>query len=179
MFKDITNSWYYKNCKSKSFSAALSKSCGPDFTPDSLKKVVMTAIEEEDRSKNLMVFGLAEEEGEQIEEKINGLFAELGEKPRVTVNRIGRKSPGASPVCRPVKVTLASSTAARQILTKARNLKQVDRLKSVYVCPDRSPEEQAARKRLVMDFKKAVAAQPDRQHFIKGGKVCSKDTTSS
>ena len=136
----------------QSYSDAVAKkSCGLDFTPDSLKKVVMTAIEEEDRSKNLLVFGLAEEDGEEIEEKISGILAELGEKPRVAVNRIGRKTPGATTVCRPVKVTLASCTAARQILMKARNLKQIERLKSVYVCPDRSPDERAARRRLVME----------------------------
>lgn len=123
------------------------KSGGPILTPDSLKKVIMNAIEE-DRSKNLMVFGLDEEDGEQIEDKVAGLFAELGEKPRVAVSIIGHKKPGATTVCRPVKVTgLASSTAAHQILSKARNLKQIERRKSVYVCPDRSPEERAVRKK--------------------------------
>ena len=162
----------------QSYSAAVTKkSGGPVLTPDSLKKVIMNAIEQEDRSKNLMVFGLAEEDGEQIEDKVAGLFAELGEKPRVAVSRMGHKKPGATTVCRPVKVTLASSTAAHQILSKARNLNQIERRKSVYVCPDRSPEERAVRKKLVMDLKKAAADQPDRQHFIKNGKVHSMDKT--
>lgn len=155
----------------RSYSAVVAKkSSAPAFTPESLKKVVKTAMEEDDRSKNLMVFGLVEEEGEQIKERISGLLLELGEKPRVAASRLGTKSPGAS---RPVKVTLGSSTSIHQILTKARELKQVERLKSVYICPDRSPDQRAARRRLVTDLKKAAETQPDRHHFIRGGRVCS------
>ena len=160
----------------KSYSAAVSqKNCGPVLTPASLQKVVVKAIEEDDRSKNLLVFGLLEEEGEQIEETIGEIFAELDEKPRVTACRIGKKSPGASSVCRPVKVSLASSISARQILSKTRRLKQMERRKSVYICPDRSPEERAARKGLVSELKKITAEQPDREHFIRHGTVFSKD----
>ena len=115
----------------KSYSAAVSqKNYGPVLTPDSLQKVVIKAIEEEDRSKNLMVFGLSEEEGEQIEEKISEIFAELDEKPRATACRIGQKSPGTTPTCRPVKVRLTNSTTARQILSKAMRLKQMERRKA-------------------------------------------------
>ena len=38
----------------------------PVFSPDALQKAVRTAIVEEDRSKNLLVFGFADKEGEDI-----------------------------------------------------------------------------------------------------------------
>ena len=126
-----------------------------------------------------MVFGLSEEEGEHIEEKISEIFADLDEKPRATACRIGKKSSGTTSACRPVKVRLTNSTTARQILSKARMLKQMERRKSVYICPDRSPEERTVRKKLVMELKKVAAEEPDREHFIRQGKVCSMDKTQT
>ena len=61
----------------------------------------------------------------------------------------------------------------QQILTRARLLKEQERLKDVYVSPDRSPEERSARRLLVEERKKKAAEEPERNHFIKGGKVCS------
>lgn len=147
------------------------------ISPATVKKVVQDVIKDGDRSKNLLVFGLAEKDGEQLDEMISDVFMELGEKPRVAAIRLGRKSPGVGTSCRPVKVTLASSTAVRQILTKTRNLRQLERLKAVYVSPDRSPVERAARRQLVLELKKKIAEQSDRKHYIKGGKVCSEDKT--
>ena len=140
------------------------------------KKVVKDVIKDEDRSKNLMVFGLADEDGEQLDGKLSSVFMELGEKPRVEAVRIGRRSE-AGTGCRPVKVTLASSTAVQQIMSKARTLKQLEKWKSVYVSPDRSPAERSARRLLVEERKKRTAEEPGRNHFIKGGKVCSVDKT--
>lgn len=147
------------------------------INPATVKKVVQDVIKDGDRSKNLLVFGLAEKDGEQLDEMISDVFMELGEKPRVAAIRLGRKGPGVGTSCRPVKVTLASSTAVRQILTKTRNLRQLERLKAVYVSPDRSPVERAARRQLVLELKKKIAEQSDRKHYIKNGKVCSEDKT--
>ncbi len=150
----------------------------PVFTPDILKKAVRTAIVEEDRSKNLIIFGLAEKEGGCIDQDVSELFLELGEKPRVqAVNRLGvrrKESVEAGSNCRPVKVTLASATSVSQILTRTGRLKQTQ-FKSVYVCPDRSPKERAARKQLVVDLKKAMDEKPDLYHCIRGGTICSKE----
>ena len=78
----------------KTYSSAVASniSTAPVFTPDILKKAVRAAIVEEDRSKNLLVFGLTEKEGGNIEQAVSDLFLELGEKPRIqAVNRLGRK----------------------------------------------------------------------------------------
>ena len=165
----------------KTYSSAVTSnvsSTAPVFTPDTLTKAVRTAIVEEDRSKNLLIFGLEETEGESIEHVVSEIFLELGDKPRVqAVNRLGVRGKGDAELssCRPVKVTLASATSVSQILTKTGRLKQTSQYKSVYVCPDRSPKERAARKQLVVDLKKAVVEKPHLYHCISGGKICSKE----
>ena len=161
----------------RSYSDVVSKSRTESTTiqnEKSLRKVVKSAIEEEDRSKNLVIFCLEESDQERIDTKVATLFSELGEKPRVSASRIGRKRIDTmGDHVRPVRVTLASSTAVHQVLTKARQLKLVESFKSVYICPDRSPEERAARRTLVMELKSAAAKQPDYKHYIKNGKVHS------
>ena len=148
----------------------------PAINPAAFRKVLKDVIKDEDRSKNLMVFGLAEEEGEQLDDKVSRVFMELGEKPRVAAVRVG-KLPETGTGSRPVKVTLASSTAVQQIMFKARHLRQVERLKMVYVSPDRSPAERSARRLLVVERKKRAEREPQRNHYIKGGEVCSVDKT--
>jgi len=53
-----------------------------------LKNVVKDVVAEEDRSRNLMVFGLEEEPGEQISEKVSQVLLQLGEKPIIEASRI-------------------------------------------------------------------------------------------
>ena len=148
-------------------------------TEESLKKAVRSAIEDEDRTKNLIIFGLKENDREKLDIKVADLFTDLNEKPRVSASRIGIKGndtdkPSGS-ACRPVKVKLASSTAAHQILQKARDLRNIEKYEAVYICPDRSPEDRAARRTLVLELKAAKANQPDCKFYIKGGKVVSSE----
>ena len=161
----------------RSYSDVVSKSRTESTTiqnEESLRKVVKSAIEEEDRSENLVIFCLEESDQERIDTKVATLLSELGEKPRVSASKIGRRRIDTmGDHVRPVRVTLASSTAVHQVLTKARQLKLVESFKSVYICPDRSPEERAARRTLVMELKSAAAKQPDYKHYIKNGKVHS------
>ena len=161
----------------KSYSEAVSKSStdqgqGPVVTPEHLKLAVKNAMKEEDRSRNVIVFGLREDEGEQVEKKVSELFADLGEKPRIQASRIGRKSTGGT-VNRPVKVVLSNSTAAHQILLKAKLLKQIEVRKTVFISPDRSVDEREHRRNLVTELKKLITEQPNRHHFIRAGKVQS------
>ena len=141
---------------------------------ESVKLAVKSAIREDDRNKNVMIFGLAETENEQISNKVADLFNELGENTRVSASRV--KKSGSTPVHRPVKCTLTSSTAVHQILLKSRQLKLLDTYKSVFICPDRTPEERAARRALVAELKAANTKQPNHKHYIKHGKVHSIET---
>ena len=145
------------------------------ISPATFKKIVKTAIEDEDRTKNLMVFGLAEEDGEHLDEKVSEVFLSIGEKPRAAAVRVGsRNEAGTGGDCRPVKVTLSSSTAVHQILTKSRKLRQLGKFREVYVSPDRPPAEQAARKQLVLKLKELRTAQPGKYHYIRSGQIASK-----
>ena len=116
----------------------MKKSSEAVVTEKSLKSVVRSKIEDEDRSKNLIIFGLTEQDGEKLDSKVIDMLSELNAKPRVSTSRIGVKrddKPDDS-ACRPVKVKLLNSTITHQILQKARNLRNVDKYKSVYICPD-------------------------------------------
>ena len=70
----------------QSYSSAVSSNIpdtAPVFTPDTLKKAVRTAMVEEDRSRNLLIFGLAEQQTENVEESVSELFIELGDNRNV------------------------------------------------------------------------------------------------
>ncbi len=162
----------------QTFADVLEKPIAPSpISPAAFKRVVKDVFEDDDRSKNIMVFGLTEEDGEQLDDRISSVFLELGEKPRSTAVRIGRR-PGEATGCRPVKVALDSSTAVRQLLIKAKQLRQVASLKSVYLCPDRRPEERALQRELINELKKKSSEQTDHHHYIKGGKVVSEKKRS-
>ena len=109
------------------------------YRKETLKTVLKSVVAEEDRSRNLVVYGLKEEEGEQLSALVSEVLEELDEKPRFEACRVGRKA-ASSPAIRPVKITLPSSTAAHQILMKTGRLRLVEKLKAVFICPDRSSE---------------------------------------
>ena len=66
-----------------SYSAAVQKTQTLVLAPDHLKTVVRNVVEEEDRSRSVMVFGLPESADEQLCDKIGDVFQEIGEKPRI------------------------------------------------------------------------------------------------
>ena len=162
----------------KSYSEAVSKSGseGPIVTPEKLKLAVKSAIKEEDRSRNVIVFGLREEASEQVENQVSELFSELGEKPRIQASRIGKESTDSTSI-RPVKVVLPNSTAAHQVLQKAKFLKRIKARKTVFISPDRSVDEREQRRNLVTELNRLIKEQPNSYHFIRAGRVQSVDKT--
>ena len=54
------------------------------------------------------------------------------------------------------------ATAAKQVLVKAKKLKEMDERKAVFISPDRSQDERVARKALVTKLKELTVAQPAR-----------------
>ena len=156
-----------------SYSAAVQKTQTQVLTPEHLKTVVKNVVEEEDRSRSLIVFGLPEEADEQLCEKLGEVFQQIGEKPRVEASRLGKKSSGNLGKVRPVKVTLSSSTTVNQILVKARNLRLADNFKTVFISPDRSPEQRVKHRKLVLELKTKSKEEPTKRHFIRGGTICS------
>ncbi len=86
-------------------------------------------VSEEDRSKNMVIFGLVDENGEEITEKVSQLFQILGEKPNLEAHRIGLKSK-KNP--RPVKVSVSDSNIVLQILRITKNFQDSDQYISRY-----------------------------------------------
>ena len=140
---------------------------------NTLKSVVKDVVAEEDRSRNIIVFGLPEEPTEQINEKVCEVLQELGEKPRFEAARIGLKMKQDNP--RPVRISLCNAITAQQILSRAKNLRKSDRFKLVYISPDRNIEQRAQHRKLLDKLKAIRTAEPNKRHFIRGGQIMTTD----
>ena len=75
----------------KSYSAAVqeSKSTASVIDRKVLKTVVKDVVAEEDRTRNLMIFGLREETNEQINDKFSEILLEIDKKPKLKPVRLG------------------------------------------------------------------------------------------
>ncbi len=142
------------------------------ISQDTIKTVTKQVVVEEELCRNIMVFGLQEEENEELQKKIGEVFESLDEKPRIEASRLGRKSETGT---RPVKVTLSNSTVVRQILQKSRNLRNSKQFEKVFLSPDRTLEQRAQQKELVKELKRRSETEPSKKHYIRGGKICSAD----
>jgi hypothetical protein len=91
-----------------------------------------------DGSRYLMIFGLGEEIGEDLNLEVETVFAALDEKPKFEAERVGT---GNRSKCRPVKVVLRIRISVCDILQKSKELKKHKILKNVYLEPDRTIEE--------------------------------------
>ena len=158
----------------KSYSSVVSSSqpVAPTFCPEALKTVVETVIAEEDRSRNLIVFGLPEGDGEELETKVSEIFEEIGQKPKLEAQRIGKKKTDSA-TTRPVKVCVSSSLIVQQILANARNLRQSTKFKTVFLSPDRSPEQRESRRELIASMRARALEEPDKKFYIREGQIIS------
>ena len=153
----------------KSYSSVLQKKCSEALAPRKIAAAVHSVKNKEDRSANLVVFGVAEEEDEELEPKVQEILEHLNEKPRISaVRRIGRKKPGLH---RPIRLSVESSSIAFGILTKSKELRNIDDCKSVYLSPDRTVEEQVTRKKLVEQLKLKRTSDPQNQYYIRKGEI--------
>ena len=160
----------------QSYSSVLEKNCDQPSTSvnrEELKKVIHTVVQEEDRSKNVMIFNLPESENEDLNSAVGELFLSIGEKPRVEACRLGSVSGKSGKTVRPVRVSVASSSIVGQILSKARKLKQMYCYKTVFLSPDRAPEQRAAQRELVQNLKRVKKEEPEKVHYLKSGKIIS------
>ena len=142
---------------------------------NTLKTVVKNVVEEEDRSKNFLIFGLPEDPKEQISSKVNEVLQELGENTKVEAFRIGLKAKKQTP--RPVKVSVSNTIVVTKILSRARKLRDSQRFKMVFISPDRTPDQRAAHRELVERLKLKKTEEPQMRHYIRGGQICSVEKT--
>ena len=172
--KDVELSSVQKTLETelKSYSSVVEKSCTAALAPQKIANVVRTVSEGDERKKNLVVFGIAEEQTEELNSKVNGLLEQLHEKPQIIAcSRVGNLS--KSGTTRPIKFTLRSSDIAYQILRKAKLLKDIEGFQSVYISPDRTVEEQKDRRELVVQLKKKRQTDQSTRYIIKKGQIVS------
>ena len=62
---------------------------------------------------------------------------------------------------------------SRVILGKAKALKKTTKFRSVFITPDRSPDEREFQRQLVGELKKRTKEVPNLRHYISGGRVRS------
>ena len=144
----------------------------PVLSEQKLKKVVQEAVIDDDRSKNVVVFGLAEEDSENLDGKIVSLFEEIEEKPSFEAVRVGKVSEDQ---IRPVKVSVRNCETVRQLLLKAKELKTTTAYRNVYISPDRSPEERIKHRQLVDEMRRKRTKCPDIHYYIHGDHIIARD----
>jgi hypothetical protein len=141
------------------------------ITSTKIKEAVKSAVCEEDRSRNVMIFGKQDIENEDLSLTMSEIFQDLDEKPQlVEYRRIGTARPGK---CRPIKVKLSSSEAVSYVLRKAKLLKSSVKNQSTYITADRNQEERDLHKKLIERMKQKIDEEPDMYHYVKGGLITS------
>ena len=154
----------------KLYSDAVKKSSGESMTLKKIKTAVKDVVE--DRSKNIMIFGLEETVGENLHAIVKEVFESIKEKPLFKAERIGKNR--GEDFDRPVKVVLDNATVVSDLLSKSKDLKRsvFDR---VFLKPDRTLEQRRKHRELVAELKQSAKDSPDKHFFIKNGKVCHQD----
>jgi len=139
-----------------------------------IKEAVKSVVIEEDKSKNLLIFGKPESENEDVAATVSEILLDIGEKPHlVECRRIGVRGAESQDKRRPIKVKLSSSDAVLSILRNARALKSSTANKSTFLGPDRTPDERLAHNKLVELLRRKMVDEPDSYHYIRGGLVRS------
>ena len=157
-------------------------------THKSVREAIKAVNEEEERSRNFIIYGVKEEEKEDEEWvddiKINPLHAQITAISKQTVgvdtyirsiDRIGKRVPGK---VRPIKVELDSSTEVASFLSNANKLKESDEFKMVYLAPDRTAEQRVAHNKLVTRMKELIRQDSSKHYYIRNDKIESTDKKS-
>ena len=79
---------------------------------------------------------------------------------------VGMRGKGGETNC-PIKVVLHTREMVRSILARSSKLKEVDGFSRVYLCPDRTVEQRAERRKLVATLAERRAAEPGKSFVIR------------
>ena len=158
----------------KSYASVVKESCAVSLAPKKLQAAMVKASGTEERSSNLIVYGLEESpEEKNTEEVVLNVLQHTKEKPKmVSCRRLGEKKEGKR---RPVKVVLHNRDMVRSILARSRMLREVEGMGEVYLCPDRTVEERSERRKLVAELKKQRETIPDVRWGILRGRVVQRE----
>ena len=153
------------------------KSSPVGITTEKIQQAVKSVVNEDKRSRNLVIFGLQEEgPNEKLRTHVSNMMKEFIEDVPCMRDVVRIGAAGSGPRSRrPVKVTFESKESAVLVLSCAKKLRQLSDFKSVYISPDRSAEERVARRRLVSELKEKIVSEPELYHFIQNGKLQSSE----
>jgi hypothetical protein len=139
-----------------------------------IKEAVKSAVIEEDKSRNLLIFGKPEVDNEDVAATVSEILLDTGEKPHlVECRRIGAPGADGQDKRRPIKVKLSSSDAVLSILRNASALKNSTANKLTFLGPDRTTDERLAHKKLVEFMRRKMEDEPESYHYIRGGLIRS------
>ncbi len=160
-----------KNC-STSQSGSLSQK--------KLKQVVKSAIEDSDRSTNVVMFNVAEER----EDGTSSLNYDTNIAQQI-MYRTGLRTPcetycerigvPAQGKVRPLRIKTSSDSAVFELLSMSKNLKDSEFF-MVFIEPDRCKEERVERRKLVQELRKRRSEHPGKRFYIKNNSICSGDS---
>ena len=144
------------------------------ITKKSVQQVIRNVNEEERRSKNLMIYGLEENENEDISPVVDEVFKSMSLPAPDTIDgyRVGRRVAGKK---RPVRLEYHNSGDVDFALAHSSKLKNSTKHSAVYLSPDRTKEQQLAHKALVKKMKELICSDPNKHYYIKNNKVLSTD----
>eukprot|EP00116_Pleurobrachia_bachei_P008719 sb/3468981/ len=146
----------------RNYAAALA----PNRIQRAVTKASIPKPDEEDRSRNMIVFGLPEEaDGVSVDTTVTSLLLELDEKP--PMNNCVRLGTAAEGKVRPVKVSFESRDSLLVVLRKASVLRSSENFKRVYLEPDRSYGERVERRRAVKTLNELRQAHPERKYVLR------------
>jgi hypothetical protein len=148
------------------------KAVPPPTNTNTLKTAVKAMFHDEDRKKNIIMFGIEENESENLEDEVSKVLLEINQKPLLRqVVRLGQPTGK----CRPVRVSLEGSDAVHNILKDSTQLKSSSRYKKVFINPDRTPEQRIKHNELVNEMKKKIQLDSSKRWKISKGGVVSAD----
>ena len=157
----------------KSYSSVLQNTCTAALAPKNIVSAVKTVNAEDDRSRNVVLFGVTEEEGENAKCKVIEILGKLDEKPQILDSkRIGQRASGTT---RPIKFSVKSCATVFQILRKAKRLKDIDGCKTIFIAPDRTLDERISRKKLVSELEEKRQSDPNSHYLIRKGEIVKQD----
>jgi len=162
----------------KSFSEIVKQKSDQPFAPSKLKEAIKSVAVEEERSKNVLFFGIPESKATQgtnqnqaDRSKLGGLLYQWGMKAEIVDScRLGVEERGKT---RPIKAKFSCADTTRRLLSSAKDLRNTTDYKKCYIAPDRTKEERDARKKLVDEMKRLIETEPTKYHYIRNNKVCS------
>ena len=153
----------------KSYSLVVQESCSAALAPQKIVSAVKQVNQDVDRSRNVIVFEVDEDQNESPEEKITAILDKLDEKPQLSgCARIGQFKPGR---VRPLNLRVRNQDTVYQILRKATTLRNLEDCRKVFISPDRTLEERVSRRKLVDQLREKRVADPNNNYVIRKGEI--------